>query len=171
MLQTQHASDLRELTERYETKVSNQNIENLELRQEIEVLRESLEALQAAPPKPDHAPNGPAVSEDDVEPVVAVAHEDSTPTVVSGLEQDEDFVSPWMVPDVDDVPEPPAAFDDDEAFGDEAAEDERDEEDILAPSPLGLSTGLAPNARLVEGLQASAFRSTEDTKKRRRRKR
>lgn len=169
-LQAQHASDLRELTERYETKVSNQNIENLELRQEIETLRESLESLRAAPPKPETTPSAPQPVEDDPQPAVPAASiADDLADSDTEVEDDEDFVSPWIVPDVDeDVPEPTVDFD---QVDEETTDDEQHEADEPARSLLGPSTGLAPNARLVEGLQASAFRSTEDPKKRRRRKR
>ena len=64
-------------------------------------------------------------------------------------------------------------FDEVDSVEDDTAED--DDTDIEDNEPvrssLGLSTGLAPNARLVEGLQASAFRASEEPKKRRRRKR
>ncbi len=171
-LQTRHAADLRELTERYETKVSNQNIENLELRQEIEALREALESRQAAPPKPAKVPDEPVVVDDDLDLGLAVDPdlEAREAAVDRPVIEDADFVSPWMVPEVDDeAPDAAIDFDHDSADDDTAEPGAAREEPVR--SSLGKSTGLAPNARLVEGLQASAFRPTEDPKKRRRRKR
>lgn len=159
--QGQHASDLRELTERYETKVSNQNIENLELRQEIETLREALETLRNAQPKTARKPKAkPAV-----DPADAPAGDQT-----GGDTPEEEFASQWMVPeDPEDVPAPPELdFEPDE---EENAGHEEPEPHDERRSTVGPSTGLAPNARLVEPLQASAFRPADDAKKRKRRKR
>jgi hypothetical protein len=95
---------------------------------------------------------------------------DEQPVAVPDTEGAAGFVSPWMVPEVeDDLSDEVVDFDEPASAEEEAPED--DEVSEPASSRLGPSTGLAPNARLVEGLQASAFRPTEDPKKRRRRKR
>jgi F0F1-type ATP synthase membrane subunit b/b' len=173
-LHAQHASDLRELTERYETKVSNQNIENLELRQEIEALREAVESLQAAPPRPARVPDDPApVNWDpELEPTVESGRDEAAAAAGADIDEDDGFVSPWMVPDVDEeIAAEIVDFDQTDLDVDESEDEESNEETEPVRSSLGPSTGLAPNARLVEGLQASAFRTAEDPRKRRRRKR
>ncbi len=171
-LHTQHAADLRELTERYETKVSNQNIENLELRQEIEALRETIESLQAAPPRPARAPDEPVPVDGEVEvDLTDGSDREHAEEPADSASAEDDFVSPWMVPEVDaESPDATIDFDEGDITEDDPDETELDDEEAV-PSPLGMSTGLAPNARLVEGLQAAAFRPAEDSRKRRRRKR
>lgn len=160
-MQAQHASDLRELTERYETKVSNQNIENLELRQELETLREAVETLRNAQPTTPRKSGRKTAS--------APADEPTGDRIGDGSTHD-DFVSPWMVPE--EPEEVPAAsevaFDSEETEGEMQEEPEATDE---KRSMVGPATGLAPNARLVEPLQASAFRPADDPKKRKRRKR
>ncbi len=169
-IQAQHAGDLKELTDRYETKVSNQNIENLELRQELESLREALEAARSTPPAVDR----PSVdrTEPDSEPQPRHRRSGSVERPTTG---DEEFASQWMIPEPTDEAAP-ATLDlvdggeyDDEQDGDHV--DERQDSEPQPRSLVGKSTGLAPNARLVEPLEASAFRPAEDPKKRRRRKR
>ena len=176
-LQTQHAADLRELTERYETKVSNQNIENLELRQEIEALRERVESLQTAPPRPSKAPDDPVQRDEELEVDLTAGvrqNEEASSRAGGEGEDDDSFVSPWMVPEhEEETLDSDIDFDEVDSVEDDTAEDDDTDVEDNEPvrSSLGLSTGLAPNARLVEGLQASAFRASEEPKKRRRRKR
>ena len=176
-LQTQHASDLRELTERYETKVSNLNIENLELRQELESRAASAPA--AAIPEPVAE-----VREDAAEPETArpeadvdVALGDNSSETPPSAEGEKDIASPWIVPEV--TRDPAAGHHTFDANGDEPAgrdpemesgSDERFSEPPETPD-FGISTGLAPNTRLVEGLEAGAFRAHDDKRKRKRRRR
>ena len=156
-LQAQHATALRELTDRYEAKVSNQNIENLELRQEITNLRDSIVASvndSGVPAREGDAGSEP-IDEDPTDPEVSAVSEPEDA-------HSDDFVSQWMIPeDPEPGPSPYVEF------------DESPQTELAEPSQtLGPATGLAPNARLVEPLQASAFRPTDDgAKKRRRRKR
>lgn len=163
-----HVSEVRAITDEYETKLSNQNIENLELRQEIEQLRTDLTlALEVR-----------ALPEPSEETVMEPPRVDDEPTLLADLDDTgEDFVSPWLMPeeadDRQDAEEaglvgadtvhPSRSPDSD----DQSDHFELDEEGVR----LGLSTGLRPNARLVEPLSASAFRATEDKKKRRQKRR
>lgn len=156
-LQAQHAAALRELTDRYETKVSNQNIENLELRQEIANLRQSVADLQV-----EHVAVEAAPAEEPADPEEPIADDVAHPDDDEDVTAIDDFASQWMIPE-DSPPDDRAVvtFDDPPA----AAKPE-------PGSKLGKSTGLEPNTRLVEPLKASAFRpSDEGAKKRRRRKR
>ena len=166
-LTTDYATDLREVTEQYETKLSNQNIENLELRQELEQLRSDLETIRDTP-TPAPAREVEVHAEDT--PVSTPDNDETGPSTDESPEHDnpsEDFVSPWLVPSEaaqpTDAPTPTVSS---EPPG-ESASDVDDDLDTT----IGFSTGLTPNTRLVEPLSASAFRPEDDKKKRRSKRR
>lgn len=164
-IQAQHAGDLKELTDRYEAKVSNQNIENLELRQEIEVLREALEAAGSAPRQTGRPPVAR------IEPEPPARDRSSEAVSEDRPATDDEFASQWMIPEsTEEIATATVDLAEIEEQIEEAADGHDDAEDHPR-SPLGKATGLAPNARLVEPLKASAFRPAEDPKRRRRRKR
>lgn len=149
-LQAQHATALRDLTDRYEAKVSNQNIENLELRQEIADLRDSMAAIVT---------NTPTPSEEDA-PETPPSEEIPTDDAEDSNSHTDDFASQWMIPeDPESETSPDIDFD-----------ESPDPDDPDLTQTVGPATGLAPNARLVEPLQASVFRPSDDSSKKRRRK-